>query len=428
MHKISSLIYPLFNRFFPGRFSQSGFLVSANNVQWVGLSRVASMAVSFITTAIVARTFGPENFGTLNYVLSFVGLFSMFASLGVSAILYKEIIRNKEERELLIGSGMMLTCIAGIATILLLSVYLYFSQETLAISLMILLASISFLTQPLNLLQMDFLKDSEARYATITQLITYFISNISKIFVVWLYQSIWLFILILVLENLVAGAIYVYQIKKIKGRTLNLTYTWNKIGYFFYHAIPYAVSLGLTDIYARIDQVMLKHYLDVSTVGIYAAAAKVTELWYFIPNMLITGLFPVLAKASLSKGERTARFRLLSKWLFLVGVIITILIFFTSKWVITLIYGESFLPATTILSIYILSLPGTFVSILALQELFVDEKPWKVVLIPGGTALLNIALNFFLIPLYGAAGAAIATVISYNSIPLIFYIIKRNSR
>ena len=400
-------------------------MLSIKNIQWVGLSKIISMLISLITTSIIARVFGPEKFGILNYVLSFVGLFSILASLGVSAVVYKELVVNKEKREEVLGSAMALNFIAGIITIGIICVYLFIIKEDHTITLLIILASLSFLTQPFNLLQIDFLKDSDAKYVTITQLITSLITSGAKIVVVTLYASVWYFIIILITENLIAGILYIYQIIKVKNRTLILKVSLPQIKYLLYAAAPMALTLGFSDIYARIDQVMLRHYLDVSAVGLYSAAARVTELWYFIPNIIITGLFPILANSASTAENRQKKFLFLSKALFLAAIVISISVLLASKLIIGIIYGKEFLAAAPILSIYIFSLFGTFISLIILQELFIEKRTWAIILIPGGTALLNIILNIFLIPLYGASGAAFATVISYNIIPLIYYITKK---
>lgn len=425
MHYISLLTYTLCNKLFPGKFNEASFIISIKNIQWIGVSKVFSMIISFVTTAIVARHFGPENFGTLNYALSFVGIFAVFATLGVSSVVYRELVKSKERREEILGSAIFLTFIASLLTIISISIYLYYSKESSEMSLLIFLASLTFITQPLSLLQIDFLKDSEARYVTINQLITSFAANAGKIFVVISYGSVWIFIAILVAENVLSGIIYTYQITRIKKRAMSLKISFPLMKSIFYSALPYAVSLSFMDIYARIDQVMLKHYLDVSSVGLYAAATKVTELWYFIPNIIITGLYPVLANKDMTEEKRRKRFIFLLQILFVVSLIISFVVFLLKDYIIKIIYGVEFIAASPILAIYIFSLAGTFTSLLILQELFIKERNWSVVLIPGGNAILNIVLNLFLIPLYGVYGAAVATVISYNLIPLVYYLTKK---
>lgn len=425
---ISHLLHKIFEKFFGKRFSKEGFIAYSRNIQWVTFSRVFTMVFSLVTTMIVARLLGPDSFGTLSYVLSVAGLFSVLASLGVSGVTYREMVAHKEKREEILGSSLAITISTGLIAICLVFISLFFIHESLYIKSLIMLMSLSFLTQPLTLLSIDFLKDGEAKYATITQLITSVISNIFKIIAIFLFSSLFLFITVLILENVIAGYIYIYQIKKIKRRSLVVSVSKKQVLLILSAAIPLMFMIGFTEIYARIDQIMLKHYMDIRAVGLYSAAARLTEVWYFIPNIFITALFPALVHASKeSPREYRKRFNILAITLVAISLAISIVTFIGSDLLITIIYGKAFIHASPLLSVYIFSLLGSFISMLLLQDLFLKNKMWLVILLPASTSILNIVLNIFLIPLKGALGAAIATVISYNLIPILYYLFKDKS-
>lgn len=422
---ISHLLHRVFKKFFGEKFSKEGFLAYSRNVQWVTISKILTMVFSLVTTMIVARILGPESFGVLNYVLSIIGLFSIIASLGVSNVTYKEMVSHKEKREEILGSSIALTMSTGAIAICLVFISLFFMHESTYIKGLILLMSLSFITQPLSLLSIDFLKDGESKYATITQLITSLVSSTLKILVVFLSSSLVPFIAILVIENLIAGCIYVYQIKKIKKRSFLLTVSKKQVLFILSSSIPLMLMIGFTEIYARIDQIMLKHYLDVRAVGLYSAAVRLTEVWYFIPNILITALFPALVNASKeSPQEYKKRFNYLILILIITSLVISIITFVWSDLLITIVYGKDFIQGSKLLAVYVFSLLGSFVSMVLLQDLFLKNKKWLIILLPASTAALNITLNIYLIPLKSALGAAIATVISYNLVPVLYYIFK----
>jgi len=425
---ISHLSHKVFKKFFGENFSKEGFSVYSKNIQWVGISKLLTMVFSLLTTMIVARILGPESFGVLNYVLSIIGLFSIIASLGVSAVTYKEMVSHKENREEILGSSIALTMSTGIIAICLVFIVLFFMQETMYIKGLILLMSLSFITQPLSLISIDFLKDGKSKYATITQVSTSIISSILKITTIFLSSSLSLFIAVLIIENVIAGCIYIYQIKVIKKWSFSLTVSKKQILFILSSSIPMMLMIGFTEIYARIDQIMLRHYLDVEAVGLYSAAVRLTEVWYFLPNILITALFPALVNASNSaKIEYNKRFNFLLVILTLASIIISVITFIWSDKIIAIIYGSGFAHASPILAVYIFSLFGSFISMILLQDLFLNNRKWLIILLPASTAILNIVLNVYLIPLKSAVGAAIATVISYNLIPLLYYIFRNSS-
>jgi O-antigen/teichoic acid export membrane protein len=74
-----------------------GFRKYFKNTGWMFGARISGMGIAFFVTAIVARYLGPEKYGTLMYAVSFVGLFSFIASLGIDQILYRDIIKNPEK-------------------------------------------------------------------------------------------------------------------------------------------------------------------------------------------------------------------------------------------------------------------------------------------------------------------------------------------
>ncbi len=423
---ISLFSHKIFRLFFGEKFSKEGFVLYAQNTQWLIILKVITMIFSLVTTMVVARILGPETFGTLNYVLSIVGLFAVIANLGVSTVTYRELVAHKENREVILGSAITLTLLTGIATIFLVLISFLFIQETSYIKMLILIMSLSFLTQPLTLLSIDFLKDSEAKYTTITYLITSFLSSIFKIVVVYFYASILFFIIILVLENALAGLIYLYQMKKIKRRSITFSVSKKHILLILSSSLPLTLTFAFSEIYYRIDQVMLKHYIDTTAVGLYAAAARLTEVWYLIPNILITALFPALVNASRnSEKEYKKRFKILALMLVVISLCIALVTWLLSKTLIMAIYGNDFIEASRILSVYIFSLLGSFISLLLLQDLFLKNKKWLIILLPASTSLINVVLNIIFIPIYGALGAAFATVISYSLVPILFFIFKK---
>lgn len=423
--RISNKSHDIFEKIFGTQFSKEGFIAYANNVQWFTLARFISLALSFLTTILIARLFGPEQFGILNYVISIIGLFSILSNFGISATLYKELTLKKEKREEIFGSALTLNYITATTTFIIVLISLFFIRESFYVKSLIVLLSLTFLTQPMNLLSFDFLKDREGKYVAITQIITLIVSSFLKILITYLYSSVTFFILILVAENLISGAIYIYQIKKIKFRNLSFKIQSEHIKYIFYSSLPLILYSAFSEIYSRIDQIMLRSYVDITTVGIYSASVKVTEMWYLVPNILLGALFPALANVKNDGNEYNKRYNILLIALVVSSILISCFIFLFKEGIINLIYGNEFSSAANILGVYIFSIVGFFVSSLIYQDLFLNKNKWAITIIPFLTALINILLNLILIPTKGAVGAALATTVSYNLVPLCIYLYKK---
>jgi O-antigen/teichoic acid export membrane protein len=405
---------------------QEGFIVYLRNIQWFGVARIGSLIISLAVTMLLARYLGPSDFGKINYALSIIGLFAVFVNLGIDNILYKYIIKTPHKREELLGSSIFLKSILGFLGILLVHVFIFLNQEIdLTQKILLSILSFSFITQPLTLLSFDFLKDREGKYVTITQVSSLFIASLLKLGSVLYFDSLFLFGVVVVIENILTGFFYIYQIRYIKKRTLFLSIKKETLLLFFSASLPLILFSFFNELYSKIDQVMIGNMFDSASVGIYASAVRLVEIWYMLPNILLGALFPALVNSS-SVSREAYKKRFFYFFVLLTGISLTlsIIISMSSKLIIEAIYGAEFIFASEVLKVYIYSLFGSFVGSLIYQDLIIRDHKKALVIISFLTAALNILLNFLFLPSYGILGAAYATVISYTVIPCIWYLFK----
>jgi O-antigen/teichoic acid export membrane protein len=50
-------------------------------------------------------------------------------------------------------------------------------------------------------------------------------------------------------------------------------------------------------IYMKIDQIMLGQMVGDEAVGIYSAAVRISEVWYFVPIAIVASVFPAILEA-----------------------------------------------------------------------------------------------------------------------------------
>ena len=244
--------------------SKGGVVTYIRSLGWVSLAKLITLPLSFITVAYVARVFGPTNFGTINYVLSVNILFAVLANLGIDNAVYKELLVRKEERDKILGSAIALKVCTSLIAFVGSSIAILSSHESSQIKILVIVAAVQFLTQPLLLLSFDFLKEKETKYVTVAQITTSIISSVLKVALVTWYPSLLLFILITAIENMVTSGMYVYFIVFVKKWNIRLSLSRVEFVELLKLALPLALFSASTELYSRIDQVMLKHYLDIS--------------------------------------------------------------------------------------------------------------------------------------------------------------------
>jgi O-antigen/teichoic acid export membrane protein len=167
-------------------------------------------------------------------------------------------------------------------------------------------------------------------------------------------------------------------------------------------------------VYMRIDMVMLKSMVDANTVGNYAAAVHVSELWYFIPMAVASSVFPSIIKSKKDSIEKYHR-RLQYLYDVMAGmaIVIAIPMTFLSDFVIQLLFGTEYALAGGVLAVHIWAGIFVFLGVARSKWIINENYQFYGMLFTIVGALSNVALNLWLIPLLGIMGAAWATVISY---------------
>jgi len=182
-------------------------------------------------------------------------------------------------------------------------------------------------------------------------------------------------------------------------------------------------------IYLKIDIVMLGSMAGTEQAGIYAAASRLSELWYVFPATLAVRYYPDMLKAYEKSWDgyllKLRRFALL---FFSAALTIAVIMTLTAEWIILLLFGDAFNDAVTVLRIHIWAGCFIFIRYLIGQHLVITEQEPLSLLSHGMGALINVLLNLWWIPQYGIVGAAWATLISYAYASFFFLFFAKTTR
>ena len=177
--------------------------------------------------------------------------------------------------------------------------------------------------------------------------------------------------------------------------------------------MPMLVSGIAIMLYMRIDQVMIASFAGFEQVGIFSAAVRLTELWYFAPWALMTSLFPSMMQ---SKARNDALYH--QRTLMLFGIMgwaaIVVAAFSTvlAPWLVRLFYGAEYAAAAPILSIQAWMAVFVFFGVARGRWLLAENRQRDSMYVDIAGVTLNVVFNLILIPRYGALGAAVASLIT----------------
>jgi len=167
-------------------------------------------------------------------------------------------------------------------------------------------------------------------------------------------------------------------------------------------------------LYMRIDVVMLEASAGLEAVGIYGAATRLSEAWYFVPTAVAAAMAPSITAAhERDTAAYLASVRRLLGFLAAIALAAAVALSLLSAPIVSALFGREFAASAPVLAVH--AWAGVFVALGLGQGTWnVCEGLTRLALVRTlGGAVMNIVLNVLLIPRFGALGAALATVVSY---------------
>ncbi len=389
------------------------------NMSWMFMGQMFSLLMSFLVGAWVARYLGPENYGVLSYSVAFVGIFGFVASLGIDGILNRELIKTPEKRDVLLGTAFRLKLIGGVIAFLVTVISVMLFQTNPLIKLLVILFAFTFILQSINVIGNYFNAEVKSKYNVRLTLISTIISSILKIAVIVFGKGVIWIILVYILDFVWQGVGFMRTYKKYGLKITDWKFDGGLAKEILNNSWPLILASAAGFIYLKIDQVMIGSMLGNKEVGIYAVAVKIVEIWYFIPGIICSSLFPAIINAKKTDALMyKKRLNSLYILMFIISVSMAVFITFLAKPIIQILFSTTYIEAIPVLKIYIWSSVGFFVGMIVWQYLLLENKVHIIFGLNFLSMILNIILNLILIPRFGIIGAAWVTFVTYLITPI----------
>jgi O-antigen/teichoic acid export membrane protein len=374
--------------------------------RWIGLLMAGAASV------MLTRALGPERLGEYAVIYSYLALFGMLSSFGIGPILTREAAQNREDAGSILFTGMCLAAGFAITTgvlALAISPLLHLNGKLFPL---LAIASVEiFLLVPVTLSALIFQVDQKQWYSSGFSIIRQAIF-LSIVFAVYLLGAPLLYVILgrLAAAGIEAGLNF-WKAQKLLGPHRKFL---SPVARRLIHGgfVISAVTIAST-IYLRIDQVMLHAMAGDFVLGHYAAAVRVSELFEALPAAFGSALFPLLC-ISLADAPRFRRHIDIGfRYMILAGASLSVVCCLGARPIMHLYGGAKYSGSAPLLAVLIWSEIPIFFASTFCNGLLAGNLQ-KIVLWPTiAGAALNIGLNFYLIPRWGALGASWATVIAY---------------
>lgn len=361
----------------------------------------------------VARYLGPGQFGVFSYAIAFAAIFSAIAKLGLDGIVVRDLVREPDQRDLYLGTAFWLKLGGAIVMLGAVALAMQLTSTDSTTNLYILIIASGAIFQSFEVVDFYFQSRVLSKFVSICKMTQLLISSLLKLyFIVTGADLIW-FVLVTLVDQLTLAL------------SLYIAYRYQKLGSFYRHfdlmtarqllkdSWPLIFSGLVVMIYMRIDQIMIKEMLGEREVGVYSAAVRVSEVWYFIPMIITASIFPSIVNAKkISQELYLQRLQKLSTLMTWLAIAVALPMTFLADSMVSLLYGHYYREAGVVLAIHIWGAVFVFLGVASGVFLTVENYTNKSLYRTVFGAISNVLLNLALIPLYGINGAAMATVLS----------------
>ncbi len=388
------------------------------NVLFSIVDKFIPFAFSMLVSIAAARYLGVTEYGRYTFFGVVYTFVNSFASFGMQQVVTKECATDENKQKLVLYSAIIVAFGAGIIT---------------ELGVMVLQLITDFLSwfEVVVLGIMCFFNIGQVFYYYMTAV--YQLKYIVKIKNILIILFAILYILLIISNASVEWFILAYVIKesgilsasflayilsnehnRIKSLSIYIGEIPNVIKKLIRLCLPLLLGGLSVTIYMKVDQVMIKSMLGEEQLGIYSVGIKLVDAFFFIPQAVTTGLLPYFAKQYIEKQTLFwTRYEQFASVLNLVAYMYVIVMAVLGKWMIHFLYGEEYAEAYRILIVTIWTvIPVCMGCVRGIYFSIMEYSGWSF-FFSIVAAVMNMLLNYLMIPVFGALGAAIASVISY---------------
>ena len=385
-----------------------------SNISWLAGDKVLDVFLRVTVGVLVARYMGVEWFGYLHFSLAMVALLIPVVTLGLTSIVVKRIVLDSSQKGRLLGTAFVMQFVTSLilSAGLVLTVYFFdigpepseFFVSILAITL------IFHSADPVKSWNQSQLTSKYTVWAKRLSLAVGLSIRLLFIqFSVAFIYFIWAWVVEAILK-----AYFMFHFYRKNESLSNWTFDRKIAKTLFKESWPIMFSSIASVIYLKIDVVMMGSLLTGRDVGLYSAAVRISDLFYFIPAVVTSTLLPTVVRSSqLDEDVFRQRVQALLDLLTLYSILVVVFLWFGADRLVAGLFGAEFLGAGSILQIHAFAIFFVAAGSSRNVMLIAENRTVFIMLSTILGAVINIAMNLFLIPLYSGIGAAIATVVSY---------------
>lgn len=386
------------------------------NIGWLLADQIIRYVIGFVISIYFVRKFTVEEYGAYNYSFAFITFFSAIAGLGLEQILTKYFVEHSEEKEKILGTSLVMRLLSSLISLFISYAIIRFVRPNDPFIYNLVFAfSISYISQSFYVFDSWFQSQIQSKYSIIAKSIPLFVVTLLKLFLLFKTNaSILSFAYVYSIEFLLSALLLWMTIKR-NTKLKQLSFDLQLAKKFLKDSWPLILSGLSTYLYMRLNQILIGNILGDKEVGIFSLSVMISEVWYCIPAIICSSVFPILIESK-KRSEDTYMKRLNKLYIAFIWITIFVALFVTifSKDLLVWVFGTRYINSYVPLSILIWSGTPVFLGVATNLYLIIEKKTTIIFVRTVIGAAVSVLLNTLLIKRFGIIGASIASFVSYS--------------
>lgn len=391
------------------------------NASWLLAGQSLHKLISYMIILLISRTLGDVGLGQYSFVISFTGFVSYLSDFGINYYIMRELARDKSKKSLVSYALGFKLVLAVLDWFLIIFLALQLNKDAV-VKTSIILYGLGAVLNTIGLLFTSAVFAHEVtKYETYSLVTERTITLLLGGAILLITKSLFAFFVVLTVDIFLLNFLRIYFGSRYASpKPLFDLDKWKEIlskSYVFWFIYLFSF------IYFNTDIIMLGLMKPDEVVGWYKAGYFFIQAVMLIPYVVVNSTMPSISRLWVEdRGTLRILFRKAFQLLFAIGILGAFGIYIGTPILIKTFFGDKFYNSIPVLRVLAWVIPAMFLNSLygsLLNGIGLEKTYTKII---GGTALLNVILNYILITLFSYTGAAIATLITNWTATLILSI------
>lgn len=402
-----------------------------SNGSWAAAQQTLAMAANSVIALLLVLVLPVTEYGVYSYAVALCAIGMSIMTGGLSGLAVKRLVHDPDRNGEIVTGLLLIRELLALAAYGVIALVSLSSGSYLTVAAA-LVASVALLGRAMDAPEMWYRAEMRSKNTALIRMSTTIAFLAIRLVALLVWPHVWLFLALYALESVAAGIAILVRFRLDRSaprlRRSGLRGSFEMLR----ESVPLLISGIANQVNLRGDVIVLQAMLGSAAVGIYSAAARMSELAYFLPGVFMNATLPVLLKTRKKYGAEHPKYiGMLQRsydQAFWVGIAIAAAVAVVGTFVIRVVFGPEYEQSVWVLYIHLAACPFVFMAAVYSKWIIAEGTLWSSVVRHGLGAAVNIAGNIALIPVLGVVGSAIATVVSYTVASYLATFVGRRSR